>query len=456
MQRYGILGAVFAVAIAAGSMSNGLIDEREASAAVAPEVYWVAPAYAYTGTTKPFTITFWGAYIDDDTVGQWDGLAKPSTRYGEISLDMTITPEMVATPGMHTIRLHSPNGTSAEFQFEVRDGSYVQPGIDGVNVSSIAAGAEFTLMIRGRDFGAGAEILLNGNPVPVTRNLGEAWVMAPNITIPAPGPLAISVRNAGPGNQNASFASNITVAAPNSSAPGLISVAPAQVQQGGPGFFLTTFLNSAFQAGTTLTLDGVELETVSFATNVLAAYVPAGMVQTLGAHEVRSKAPDDTLGPPSNITVVTTPPGVPQAPSINAIFREKRPGGQAVLFHSGGARGGYVTVDGEPVPSFANGTSFMNVGFSAAHFATPGVRQLRVVYPGAGGGTSLPFPFEIYETGDANCEDGTTIADALYVMRVVAGLEVADPSCAIGNIAGPGGLGIEDVVFIRRVVAGVN
>lgn len=426
-----------------------------AQAATAPAAYWIAPDYAYAGTNQPFTVTVWGAYIDGDTVGQWDGAPRPSTRYGGISLDIEITPEMVATPGNHTIRLSGPGGVSAAFTFRVIEGSYERPQIEGTNISQIAAGKPFTIFLRGRGFGAGARILVDGSPVP-TRNLGENWLMAPGLVAPAVGPVAISVENAGPGGGLSFFSPTVQAAAPNGVVPGFTSVGPLSVQAGGPGFWLTAFTTGNYQAGSVLRLGGVDLETVAQANNMVSAYVPASMVATPGTLSLRLKAPDGTLGAgEATVTVGVTAPGIPEAPQNLNVYREGVPYPALTLFHSSAGPGAYVTWDGKPLPSFSLGGVFFSVSTSPSLFAEAGVKEIRVVNPRPGGGVSAPMPLTVYARADLDCRDGVTAADALLLMRVIAGLDEQDFSCPIGNPHGPGGLDLGDVLYVRRAAAGL-
>lgn len=434
----------------------GLRSETPANAAGAPVVYWVSPTFARAGTDVSFTITFWGTNIDATTVAQWDGVDQPSSRFEEISLDMTILPAMVATPGNHTIRLRTAGLFSAEFTFNVITGSSPHPAIDGMSGSSVAAAKSFNLFVRGRDFEAGAKITLNGTPL-ITRHLGEGWLLATNLFIPTPQVATVGVTNPSPGGGNAFFTLNLQVQALSGVAPP-INIGPSTVQAGSPGFLLTASIIGQAQVGTVLQLNGVDLPTMQFESNSISGFVNASMVASAGSLNARLKAPDGTLGPISILTVSNTPPGTPPAPSTFSIYRQGQPVGQVIFFSSDTGPGAYLTVDNIPIPSMQRGAPFFGASIPDWVYAVPGLRQVRLVNPGPGGGTSLPLDVFIYSRSDEDCSQTVTAADALFVLQYLAGLE-PEPlidGCFVSN---PDGLGpntpvLADAVFIRREVAG--
>lgn len=455
---WGRIAALLTLIFVASAAAKGLQPGTTAQAAGAPVVYWVSPTFARAGTSVPFTITFWGTNIDATTVAQWDGVDQPSVRFEEVSLDMTIQPAMVASAGNHTIRLRTGAEFSSAFTFNVIGGSSPHPSIDGMSASTVAAAKPFNLFVRGRDFEAGAAITLNGNPVP-TRHLGETWLFAPNLFFASPQTVVVGVTNPAPGGGPQTFTLNLQVQAPSNVAPTL-NLGPATVPAGSPGFLLTASIIGQAQLGSVVQLNGVDLPTMQFESNSISAFVSASMVASPGTLSVRLKAPDGTLGPVADLTVNNSSPGAPPAPSTFSTFRQGEPAGQVIFFSSGTGPGAYMTIDNIPIPSMQRGAPFFAAAIPDWVYATPGLRLVKLVNPGAGGGTSPALELFIYSRSDEDCSQSVTAEDALFVLQYLAGL---DPQSGVDGcfVSNPDGLGpntpvLADATFILREIAGLN
>jgi uncharacterized protein (TIGR03437 family) len=350
-----------------------------------------------------FNLIVSGGIFPPGSLVLWNGAPLTTTVTSLTQLSANVPASLIASPGVVTIQIVHPNGTTASSPFAINSGST----IFDLNPSSAAAGGQtFTLTLNGGGFLRGAVVQWNGTP------LATVFVSATQLTatvsaslIATAGAASIEVINAGgaPSNQ-LSFA--IT---PSAAPAGITGLMPSTVVAGGPDLVLTV-QGTGFVAASTVDFNGSPLVTTFVGSGQLVATVPAALTAVAGTAKITVSA-DSVVSNASTFTILAGPPVTSTAAIVN-LGNEASPiapgslvsiyGSQLSLSAAAASRlplpnslsSVSVLINGIPAPLLYVGPSQINA--QVPFEAPPGAATLIV---NLGGVPSAPVIFQLQPIG---------------------------------------------------------
>ena len=355
----------------------------QAAPVVAPTLTSLTPAEGPAGGGTPVTIAGTGFTGDSTvTVGTTTGIVPVSVSTDGTSLVFT-TP--AGAVGQADVSVTNPAGTSGTLPFTYQAAPAGAPVLATLSPTSGPAGGGTRVTITGTGFTAGSTVSVDGSAPITPVSLGTGGTSLTFDTPPhAAGLVQVTVTN----GTGTSAPLPFTYLAPASTAPLLLSLAPASGPVGGGT--VVTITGSGFVVGaTTVSIDGGAALTPSFV--------------SLDGTQLTFTTPADTAGPvpvtvttaggtsaPLTFTYVAAPAGAPVLASLTPSSGPVGGGQTVTITGTGFAAGSTVSVDGgaaiTPATISADGTSLT--------FTTPAhVAGLVSVTVTNATGTSAPLTY---------------------------------------------------------------
>jgi uncharacterized protein (TIGR03437 family) len=267
--------------------------------------------------------------------------------------------------------------------------------------SAQPGGSAFTMVIAGRNFGAGASVRWNGSPrgtTFVTVNQLTANITAADVA--TAGTANVTVVNPAPGGGE-SAPLTFTIIGPSQPLPVLTSMTPTSAAAGGVAFTLSLF-GSSFTSSSVVQWNGSNRTTTAFGSTQLTAAITAADIATAGTATVTVVNPAPGGGTSAALTFTITAPNNP-TPTLTSLSPTSATAGGAAftLTLTGGNFVSSSTVrwNGSSRTTTFVSASQLTAAITAADIATAGAATVTVFTPTPGGGTSNAINFSI---GSAN------------------------------------------------------
>jgi len=349
----GTAGDVPVTVTNATGTSAPLTFTYQAAPVVAPTLTSLTPAEGPAGGGTDVTIVGTGFTGDSTvTVGTTTGIVPLSVSTDGTSLVFT-TP--AGAVGQADVSVTTPAGTSGTLPFTYQAAPVGAPVLATLSPTSGPAGGGTTVTVTGTGFTPGSTVSVDGS-APITPVINGAGTSL-TFTTPAhaAGPVQVTVTN----EAGTSAPLPFTYLAPASTAPLLLSLAPASGPVGGGT--VVTVSGSGFAVGaTTVSIDGGAALTPSFV--------------SLDGTSLTFTTPADTAGPvpvtvttaggtsaPLTFTYVAAPAGAPVLASLTPSSGPVGGGQTVTVTGTGFTAGSTVSVDGSapitPTTISADGTS---------------------------------------------------------------------------------------------------
>ena len=228
--------ATAAITVAAGGSTSNPVSLIVVSAD--PVLNSIAPNLAMAGGSG-FTLTVNGSGFATGAVVEWNGATLTTAFINGQQLKASVPASLIATQGSAQVTVAVNGAISNAVPFSITNAS---PTIGSLNKSIALAGAgEFTLTIRGVNFGSSSMVNWGGSQLtPATISDKQLTVLIPANLVTSAGPVNVSVQSGGVTSNSLPF----LVTGPQP-AVGLLD--PPEVIAGGPQFTLNVY--GGFGAG---------------------------------------------------------------------------------------------------------------------------------------------------------------------------------------------------------------
>jgi hypothetical protein len=165
-----------------------------------PSIISLDPFTATVGSPA-FELMIEGSSFISGTVALWDGAALPTTFVDSQHLSVTVSAAQLSSAALVTVKTRSPSSfESNALPFVV---TALPPSIQSVSPAHLSAGSPATtLTVEGLHFGADADLLWNGVPVPTTFANSNRLTAQIDASLLANGQtVGLAVRNGAPQEQ---------------------------------------------------------------------------------------------------------------------------------------------------------------------------------------------------------------------------------------------------------------
>ncbi len=242
--------------------------------AAGPAIDSISPNLA-TASGSQLTLIVNGIGFASSSVVQWNGTALNTTFVSSTQLSAAVPASLIATPATANVTVVSGGVTSNTIPFTIVTG----PTIGSLNPNLLQAGmapsAEFTIMVNGVGFSAGALVQWNGTALN-TEFINPTTLQA---TVPAsfafaPGVVSVTAVSGGVTSNSMEFTLSAGAA--------ITSLSPDLVAAGSAAFTLTVD-GVGFEPISVVRWNGAALATTFVSPNQLTAQVPAPLITNAGA-----------------------------------------------------------------------------------------------------------------------------------------------------------------------------
>ncbi|MEP7271934.1 MAG: hypothetical protein ABI882_10560 [Acidobacteriota bacterium] len=378
-----------------GGLSNGVTFNITATNPI-PTVTSISPNSTAAGSAA-FTLQVNGGNFLQNSVVQWNGVARTTTFGSSTVLTAAIPASDVLTQGTAQVTVLTPapgGGTSNAVTFTITAAQNPAPVVTSLLPSSTTAGgAQFALQVNGSSFVNGAVVFWNGNPRTTTFvNAGQLSATIPAADIATAGTANIVVTNPAPGG-GTSGSVTFTI---NNPVPAITSLVPPSTIAGSAAFQLVVN-GSNFTPTSVVQWNGTNRGTTFVSSTQINAAISESDIALQGSANVTvfNGAPG---GGTSNIVVFTIGSAT-SLPVISSLIPNSATAGGAQFALK--VLGSNFTSSSKV---FRNGsqrtTTFDNSGqltaiITAADIAQGATVTVTVVTPGVNGGTSNPATFTV-------------------------------------------------------------
>lgn len=171
---------------------------------VAPGLRSLTPTSVAPGSGA-FDLTISGTGFLDGSTVYWNGSPRQTTHISTTKLQASITAADVETSGSAEVKVVNPapySGTSNVLSFPIRYGT---PSIkELLPPTAVAGDSSFTLKVAGNGFGAGSQVLWNGDPLNTQGISGkEVTAQVAASYVASAGKAQVMVKNPLPGSASA-------------------------------------------------------------------------------------------------------------------------------------------------------------------------------------------------------------------------------------------------------------
>ena len=282
-----------------------------------PVVSSVSPEYIAQGVAVTLTIN--GSGFESNSVGNWNGSARPTTFFSATTLTIALTASDVSTAGSGQVNVTNPGPGGSSTQ-TFAEAVYAVPTITSLTPTTVQAGSVMaTITVAGASFMSNSVVELDGNALSTT--YGSSTSLTAQIS-------AAALANARTASVTVENPSPVPAVSPavslpvDSPAPVLSSVFPAGVVQGAAAT-LVMLRGTGFIANSSVAWNGTALPTTYFNSNSLNVTVPAADFAQAGQGQltVSNPAPNAGTSAALALTVIAPPsissvsPGYVQVPA---------------------------------------------------------------------------------------------------------------------------------------------
>jgi len=334
------------------------------------------------------TVTVTGSNFIPGSVVRFGGQDRATSFVSSTQLTAQLLAADLATPVTVQITVFNPppdGGLSDTRLFTVTNPA---PQVTALNPATVpAGGAAFNLTVTGSGFTSSSVVRVNGQD-RATSFVSSTQLTAaiPSSDVAAPGTIAVSVFNSGPGGA-ASNSVNLTVGNPPAQITGL---SPSSVSAGGAAFALTV-TGSGFVQGSVVRVNGQDRATSFVSTTQLTAAILAADIAAAGSLSIVVVNPAPGGGTSNAATLQV---GI-LAPVISSLGPNTAAVGTAGLTltvtGSGFVSGAVVRWNGQDrATTFVSGTQ-LTAAIPATDLASIGTASVTVVNPGGGQSNAVVF-----------------------------------------------------------------
>jgi len=335
-----------------------------------------------------FTLVVMGNNFVPGAIVRWGGQDRATSFVSSTQLTAQLLAADLATPVTVQITVFNPppdGGLSDTRLFTVTNPA---PQVTALNPATVpAGGAAFNLTVTGSGFTSSSVVRVNGQD-RATSFVSSTQLTAaiPSSDVAAPGTIAVSVFNSGPGGA-ASNSVNLTVGNPPAQITGL---SPSSVSAGGAAFALTV-TGSGFVQGSVVRVNGQNRATSFVSTTQLTAAILAADIAAAGSLSIVVVNPAPGGGTSNAATLQV---GI-LAPVISSLGPNTAAVGTAGLTltvtGSGFVSGAVVRWNGQDrATTFVSGTQ-LTAAIPATDLASIGTASVTVVNPGGGQSNAVVF-----------------------------------------------------------------
>jgi hypothetical protein len=349
-----------------------------------PSLASISPTSTTAGSSG-FTLTVNGSNFVSGSVVQVNGSGRTTTFVSSTQITATIAASDIASAGTVSITVNNAapgGGTSSATTLAVNN---PVPSLSSISpTNATVGGAGFTLTVNGSNFVSGSLVQVNGSGRPTTFVSSTQVTAAISASdIASTGNLSITVSNAAPGGGTSSA---VTLAVVNP-VPSLANISPNNTLAGSAGFTLTVN-GSNFISGSVVRVNGANRTTTFVSNTQLTAAIPASDlgVGALLSITVFTAAPGGGSSPAVTFTVNNPVPSISSISPSTALVL----GSSFTLTVNGSGFNGasVVQINGSSRPTtFVNPTQ-LQAQISNNDILVVGQRNITVVNPAPGGGTS--------------------------------------------------------------------
>ena len=397
----------------------------------APTISAINPQGATAGGSA-FTLSLTGSHFFQDSIVQWNGLARTTTYVSSNQLQAAITAQDLANPGTAQVSVSNPTaegGASSALAFAI---TAPPPTLVSLNPSTTpAGGSAFILSVNGSHFFPDSVVQWGGlarTTTFVSSTLLQAAITAQDLT--NPGSVQVSVSN--PAAEGG--ASNILVFSITAPPPSLTSLSPSTILAGGPDFTLTVNGSQFFQ-DSIVQWNGSARTTTFVSSTQLQAAISAQDIATTSAAQVSVRNPAAEGGGSSTLAfTVTVPPPAPTLASLSPSTRMA--GGPAFTITVNGShffQDSSVLWNGSPRTTTFVSITQLQAAITAQDIAIAGATLVSVSNPTAEGGASGALAFSILTPTLTTLSPQSAVAGGPAITLTVNGSHFFQDSSVLWN-----------------------
>lgn len=361
---------------------NGVDSQTFLSFALPFAISSFAPGGAFAGGPS-FSLIVSGGIFPFGSLVLWNGAPLTTSVLGLTQISANVSASLIASPGLVTIQILHPNGTTASLPFAVNSGLTTS----SLNPNSATAGSlPLILTLSGAGFVRGAVVQWNGQSLPTTFiNSTQLTATVSASLIATAGTAAIGVLD--PGGPLSNLVSFGIAAAP--AASGISGIVPAAVAAGGPNVVLTVN-GTGFVAASTVDFNGSPLQTTFVGAGQLVATVPAALIANPGSVKVTvSTNPASSKG--AVFTILSGGPVASTAAIVN-LGNETAPiaPGSLISIYGSNLAIGSAAAAAVPLPNLLSSVSVLINGILAPLlYAGPSQINAQVPFEAPAGAATL-------------------------------------------------------------------
>ena len=339
------------------SEPDGVDSETFLSFALPFAISSFTPGGAFAGGPS-FTLIVSGGIFPAGSLVLWNGAPLTTTVLSFTQLSATVSASLIASPGVVTIQILHPNGTTASLPFAINSGLT----ISSLNPNSATAGGQpFVLTLNGGGFLTGAVVQWNGQSLPTTFISSSQLTasISANLIATAGGATIDVLDPGGPQSNLVSFA---IPAAP--AAAGISGLVPAAVAAGSPNLVLTV-QGTGFVSTSEVVFNGSALATTFVSSGQLVATVPAALIATPGTAKITVSS-DSVTSSSAIFTILSGAPVTSSAAIVN-LGNDASPiaPGSLISIYGSNLATGAAAAAQVPLPNMLSGVTVLINGILA-------------------------------------------------------------------------------------------
>jgi hypothetical protein len=266
-----------------------------------PVLVSVNPSSAVAGGAG-FTLIVNGINFVNNSVVNFNGVARQTTFNSNMQLSISISPTDIANPGAATISVTNPasgagGSTTSNAVTLTIMAANLQPVVGSlVPASATAGGPAFTLSLSGNNFTPSSVVTFNGNTVPSTYSgVTELQANIPASAITVAGTPIVAVANPG------SHPSTVVTFTVNNPVPQESLISPSSAAAGSAALTLDV-VGTNFNSSSSVLVNGAALTTTYVSSTLLQAALPASDLTQGGTLNVSVNNPTPGGGTTSALT----------------------------------------------------------------------------------------------------------------------------------------------------------
>jgi hypothetical protein len=348
-------------------------------------------------STVGLTLTLEGERFVRGSLGEVDGISRPTTYVSPTRMTLQFQPGDLARAGSLRIRVVAPppgGGASQERTLSVRPLNPL-PRITQLSPNMVEALEEdFTLTVTGTNFVEDSAVTINGVRLPTTfRSANELGAEVDRQWIQRTGTALIGVSNPTPGGGNSNTLL-LTITEPRNPIPVVVEVIPGRVLAGSPRLTLTV-RGSNFVTSSVVQVNGLAQATTYRQRTELGVEIPAELLIAADDLSIRVVNPAPGGGASESIPLMIVNP-VPVLVSLSPSVVVEGSGALTLtLVGSGLTPDSRVWIDGTARATSYQSATRITTQLTATDLATVRTLSVEVRSPSPGGGVSNRLTLEV-------------------------------------------------------------